>query len=163
MFLFLIGRLIAVLAAWVLCGSGVFAADSSLEPSIIDMRDAAPAAIKRKAASVKPKGRALVYSGAEEKRADIVREISAQSAADGRPVLRVLLARSDAGEGVSLLDSDGDPLDVVYCRLAPKTSSNLRRQKVCTTPGEDAARERGATERTRRRQDGAMTEPSSGH
>jgi len=183
--MFSTARLIALLTALAQYSSTALAADPQAQPTIVDMRTATPAAVKQSAASAKPKGLTLLYSGPDEKMGDMVRKVSAQCAEDYHPVLRVIVVAVESGEGVMLLDPAGepigaiippnadlrvetharlaqiaDPLDAMHCRLAPKTGSNLRRQKICTTPREDAERERSTIEWTRRHQDGALTEPA---
>jgi hypothetical protein len=45
-----------------------------------------------------------------------------------------------------------DPMDVVHCKYIATTGSLVRKTKVCSTPREDAEREKGAREWTQDRQ-----------
>lgn len=78
---------------------------------------------------------------------------------DGEPLGPKVELSSDikrqAGEQIDRMKerlAHVDPMDVVHCRYEATTGSLVRKTKVCSTPREDAEREKAAKEWTRDRQ-----------
>ena len=186
---FSIARFTAVLTASLICCQSALAATPAADVPIVDLRDATHAAVKKKVAALKPKGLSLAYAGPEEKMADFVREVSAQAAAAGYPVLRVVLVQPEAGEGATLLKPNGDPIGAIIpattaelrteararvalfaseragaqCSQPPATGSIMRQKKVCNIARHpEPAREHNASEGAPQKPGGDATEPIPG-
>lgn len=75
--------------------------------------------------------------------------------------------KREAGEQIDRMKerlAQVDPMDVVHCKYIATTGSLVRKTKVCSTPREDAEREKAAKEWTRGRQDKGANEamPNAG-
>lgn len=189
MFSFSIARFSAVLAASLICCQSALATTPASDLPIVDLRDVAASAVKKKVAALKPKGLSLAYAGPEEKMADFVREVSTQATAAGYPVLHVVLIQPEAGEGGTLLKPNGDPIGTVIpattaelrseararvalfaseragaqCSETPGTGSIMRKKKVCNIARRpEPAREPNASESTAQKPGGDATEPIPG-
>jgi hypothetical protein len=187
MFSFRTAGFAAVFTAFVLLGRATVAATPASDVPVIDLRDATSSAIKKKVSSLKPKGLTLLYSGSDARMADIVREVSAQSAAAGYPVLRVILARAGSSEGGTFLKPSGESIGTMIpasadlrtetrarvaifaseragaqCSPAPATGSIMRQKRVCTIPPRQPAA-RAAPEQAPMHPGGDATEPVPGN
>lgn len=177
----------AAIAVSLLVSQAAVAADPTADAPVVDLRDAKPSAVKKKVAGLYPKGISLAYSGPEEKRVDIVREISRQSAHDGYPIVRVVLVAPSDDEAAVLLkpngDAIGDPIKATadlhfetharvaifasdragaQCSNAPATGSIMRQKKVCNVapPKPEAVR---AADKAPLQTGGDATEPVPGN